>query len=200
MYKVKGGLKTNKNNVDTSDIMSSGDLQDKKILMVIAQKNFRDEEFLEPREIFEDMDMDVTVASNSTDEAEGVLGRKIKPDISIDKAIAADYDAIVIVGGGGSREYLWSNEKLHGLIRDAIEHEKVVAAICVSPVVLAKAGVLADRKATVFKDNACIKELKSCKAVYEDEDVIISDNIVTGRDPKCAEKFGEAVLEALSRT
>lgn len=180
--------------------MSSGDLEDKKILMVVAQRNFRDEEFFEPREIFEDMDIDVTVASNTTDEAEGALGNKIKPDISIDKAIAADYDAIVIAGGGGSREYLWSNEKLHELVQDAIEHDKVVAAICISPVVLAKAGVLEDKRATVFKDAACIKELKSCKAVYEDEEVIISDNIVTGRDPKCAEKFGEAVLEALSKT
>ncbi|TGC09374.1 DJ-1/PfpI family protein [Methanolobus halotolerans] len=179
--------------------MSSADLEDKKILMVVAQRNFRDEEFFEPREIFEDMYIDVTVASNSTEDAEGTLGRKIKPDISIDDAIAANYDAIVIAGGGGSREYLWSNEKLHELVRNAIEHEKVVAAICISPVVLAKAGILKDRRATVFKDAACIKELKNCKAVYEDEDVIISDNVVTGRDPKCAEKFGEAVLEALSR-
>ncbi|MBN2111386.1 MAG: DJ-1/PfpI family protein [Methanosarcinaceae archaeon] len=179
--------------------MSSGNLKDKKILMVVAQRNFRDEEFFEPREIFEDMDIDITVASNSTDEAEGALGRKIKPDISIDDAIAANYDAIVIAGGGGSREYLWSNKKLHKLVQDAVEHDKVVAAICISPVILAKAGILADRKATVFKDNTCIRELKDCKAIYEDAEVIISDNIVTGRDPKAAEKFGEAVLEALSR-
>ncbi len=199
MYKVEAGSKTLNVYLITSDNMSPGELEDKKVLMVIAQKNFRDEEFLEPREIFEDMDMDVTVASNSTKEAEGMLGRKIQPDLSIDDAIVADYDAIVIVGGSGSREYLWSNEKLQELVKDAIEHEKVVAAICVSPVILARAGALEGKKATVFKDDACIKELKKSKAVYENEDVIISDNVVTGRDPKCAEKFGEAVLEALSK-
>jgi protease I len=179
--------------------MTGSDIADKKILMVIAQKDFRDEEFFEPREIFEDAGVDITVASNSMDEAVGTLGRKVRPDISIDNVNIAEFDAVVIAGGGGSREYLWSNKKLHKLVRDAHEHEKVVAAICISPVVLARAGVLEDRRATVFKDSACIKELEKGGASYEDEDVVIMDNVVTAAGPKAAEEFGEAVLEVLEK-
>jgi len=179
--------------------MTGSDIADKKILMVIAQKNFRDEEFFEPREIFEDAGVDITVASNSMDEAVGTLGRKVRPDISIDNVNIAEFDAVVIAGGGGSKEFLWSNKKLHKLVKDAFEHEKVVAAICVSPVVLARAGVLEDRRATVFKDSACIKELEKGGASYEDEDVIVADNVVTACGPKAAEEFGEAVLETLRK-
>ncbi|MDG6244859.1 MAG: DJ-1/PfpI family protein [Methanolobus sp.] len=175
------------------------DLASKKVLMVIAQEDFRDEEFFEPREIFEDAGLSITIASKTTNEATGVLGRAVKPDVSIDNAIIADYDAIVISGGPGSRKFLWSDKKLQKLVTDAFEQEKVVAAICISPVVLARAGVLEGKKATVFKDPESIRELEKGGAVYEDRDVIVADNIVTGRDPKCAEKFGEAVVETMEK-
>lgn len=177
--------------------MTRPDLADKKVLMVIAQKNFRDEEFFEPREIFEDAGVDITVASNSTDEAVGTLGGKVRPDVTIDNVNIADFDAVIIAGGSGSREFLWSNNKLQKLVRDAFEHEKVVAAICISPVVLARAGVLEDKRATVFNDSACIKELEKGGASYEKEDVVVAANVITACGPDAAEEFGEAVLEAL---
>ena len=168
----------------------TGDIADKKILMVVAQKNFRDEEFFEPRDVFEDEGVNITVASNSTEEAEGVLGGSVKPDMSIDDVNIADYDAIVIAGGGGSR---------HKIVREGFEMEKVVAAICISPVVLAKAGILEGKRATVFGDPASIKALKKGGANYEDEEVIVVDNIITGRDPASAVKFGQMVLETLEK-
>ncbi|MEZ5336489.1 MAG: DJ-1/PfpI family protein [Methanolobus sp.] len=175
-------------------------MESKKILMVIAQEGFRDEEFFEPRDVFEDAGLSITIASNTTDEAKGVIGGIVKPDLSISDAIVADYDAIVISGGPGSRNLLWPDRDLQNLVSEAFEQEKVVAAICISPVVLARAGVLEGKKATVFKDPASIKELLDGGADYENEDVIVTGNVVTGRDPLCAEKFGEAVLEALENT
>lgn len=177
--------------------MPGPDLTNKKVLMIIAQEGFRDEEFFEPRDVFEDAGLSITIASNTTDEAKGVLGGTAKPDVSINDVVIAEYDAIVISGGPGARKFLWPDKKLQTLVVDAFDLEKVVAAICVSPVVLARAGILEGKKATVFKDAAAIKELLEGGADYENEEVIITGNIVTGRDPTCAEEFGEAVLEAL---
>lgn len=179
--------------------MSGSNLDSKKVLMVVAQEGFRDEEFFEPRDVFEDAGLTITVASKTTDVATGALGGTVRPDVPIDKVIISEYDAIVISGGGGSRKLLWPDKKLQQLVADAFEHDKIVAAICVSPVVLARAGVLEGKKATVFKDPESIKELKKGKANYEDADVIVTENIITARDPPSAEAFGEAVLEALEK-
>ncbi|MBC7086124.1 MAG: DJ-1/PfpI family protein [Methanomethylovorans sp.] len=177
----------------------SSELEDKKILMVVAQENFRDEEYFEPRDILEDAGVSITVASNSIKEAHGMLGGRIKPDIAIKDAVMAEFDGLVIAGGSGSREYLWSNKDLQRLVKDAFDQDKVVAAICVSPVILARAKILEDRDCTVFKDKECIAEIEKYGGSYIDKDVVVDGNIVTGRDPKAAEKFGHAIVDLLAK-
>lgn len=169
----------------------------KEVLMVIAQENFRDEEFFEPKKVFEDNGIDVTVASSSKETATGMLGGTAKPDINISDANMDDYDAIVISGGSGSKEYLWSNKDLHKLVNKAYKDNKIVSAICVSPVVLAKSGILKGKNVTVFDDPNSITEIKECGACYENKSVVSCENIITGKGPDYAEEFGKAVLNAL---
>ncbi|OPY24881.1 MAG: Intracellular protease 1 [Methanomethylovorans sp. PtaU1.Bin073] len=109
-----------------------------------------------------------------------------------------EFDGLVIAGGGGSREHLWPNKDLQRLVKDAFEQDKLVAAICVSPVVLARAKILEDRDCTVFKDKECIAELEKCGGLYTDKDVVVDGNIITARDPKAAEKFGHAIVDLLA--
>jgi protease I len=168
-----------------------------KILMVIAPENFRDEELLEPKRIFEDSGVTVTIASTSTDVARGMLGATVKPDVAIADVNISEYNGIAIVGGGGSKKYLWDSVELRQLVVDANEQNMVVSAICLSPVVLARAGVLDGRKCTVFQDPESIRELEECGAVYVNQDVIVSDNVITGRDPRSARLFARAVLDAI---
>jgi len=75
----------------------------KKILLVIAQEQFRDEECFVPKQLFESAGVKVTVAAESTKIAKGMLGGTIKPDITISETNIDDYDAIVISGGSGSK-------------------------------------------------------------------------------------------------
>ena len=169
----------------------------KKILMVIAPENFRDEEFFEPEKIFEDNGVVVTIASTSTATAKGMLGATVKPDMVFSDVNMSEYNAIVIVGGAGSKNYLWGNMELQHLVKDAYARNMVVSAICISPVVLARAGVLEGKRCTVFSDPECVNELKEHGAVYVNKDVVVSDNIITGRDPKSAKSFARAVLDAI---
>ena len=64
-------------------------------------------------------------------------------------------------------------------------------------VVLARTGVLDGRKCTVFHDLESITELEKYSVVYLDQDVIVSDNVITGRDPRSARTFARAVLDAI---
>jgi protease I len=105
----------------------------------------------------------------------------------------------VISGGSGSRKYLWDSKSLHELVKEADARKKVVSAICISPVVLARAGVLKGKESTVFKSPDTVHELKEHGAIYLDRNVVVSGRMVTGRDPESAEAFGKAVLEALNK-
>lgn len=61
-------------------------LDGKKVLMVIASNNFRDEEYSEPRKALEDAGVRITVACSSLNTAKGKLGLEVKPDVLISSA------------------------------------------------------------------------------------------------------------------
>jgi len=73
--------------------------------MVIAPENFRDEEYARPREILESAGYAVVVASRSRETARGMLGMRVQPELLLSEARAADYDAVVFVGGSGAQTY-----------------------------------------------------------------------------------------------
>ncbi len=107
-----------------------------QVLMVIASRDFRDEEYARPREILESAGYTVIVASRSRETARGMLGMRVQPDLLLSEACAADYDAVVFVGGSGAQTY-WDDPEAHRLAREAASGGKVVAAICIAPVILA---------------------------------------------------------------
>ncbi len=174
--------------------------EEKKILMVIAQKGFRDEELDVPRRVFAERGFSVAVAAETLDEAAGKLGAKVRPDAELSKTVFADFAAVVVVGGPGSKEYLWNNRILLMGLADASAHGRAVCAICISPVVLAGAGILKGRKATVFPDSEAIEKLRKGGAEYIDRDVIVDGNVVTGRDPQAAEKFAREIVSLLEKS
>ncbi|OIO00347.1 hypothetical protein COY52_03200 [Candidatus Desantisbacteria bacterium CG_4_10_14_0_8_um_filter_48_22] len=169
----------------------------KKILMVIAEKGFRDEELLVPQKEFVKNGLNVIVASTSAGEAVGKISARVKPDAELSRVNFSDYDAIVVVGGPGSSEYLWDNKVLRKGLVEMQAKGKVVTAICISTVVLARAGVLKGKKATVFPDPEGISELKKAGAIYVNQHVITDGKIVTGDGPDAALEFARAVIKLL---
>jgi len=176
------------------DVMQSA--KGKKAVMIIASNNFRDEELLKPREVLEKNGVTVTVASSSLKEATGMLGAKVKPDILFTNINVAEYDTVIFVGGSGADEY-WDNPTAHKIANDANSAKKVIGAICIAPVTLAKAGLLKNKKATTY--SSTVKDIKSAGANYTGADVEKDGNIITASGPAVAQKFGEAIVKALSQ-
>lgn len=170
----------------------------KRVLMVIAPEKFRDEEFFEPKEIFEKEGFDITVASVKKTTAVGALGGKQKTDAALSDLSADGFDGICISGGGGSRTYLWDNKDLHRLINEFNDAGKPVGAICISPVVLAKAGVLKGRKCTVFNDEEGIKIIEeSGSEVNPEKSMVCDGKIVTANGPKASVQFGRKMASLI---
>lgn len=174
-------------------------LSGKQVLMVIAPAQFRDEELMVPKKEFEAAGAIVTVASTRPGEAQGMLGAKVNVSATIYSVNPDNFSGIVVVGGMGSPEHLWTNIQLHDLIRHFNSRKKLVAAICLSGAVLAKAGVLNGKSATVWPDDKAIQELKSGKANYVKEPVVKDNHIITADGPEAACSFAEHCLNELSQ-
>ena len=168
---------------------------EKKVVMIVAQRNFRDEELEEPKAILEKNGIKVTIASSSKDIAIGMLGATIKPNMLISEIKVEEYDAIIFVGGQGA-SYYWNDPTAHKIVKQAIEKGKIVAAICIAPVTLANARILKDKKATVWPSEA--DKLTEKGAIYTGIKVEVDDNIITAVGPEQAEEFGEAIVKALT--
>jgi len=174
--------------------VKGGKLKGKKIVMIIAQRMFEEAEFKYPKEIFDNEGADVTIASSTLSMATGGSLR-VKPDILIDDIKVKDFDAIVFIGGFGVTEY-FENPQAHRIARQALEADKILAAICMAPRILANAGVLKGKKATCFPN---VKEdIKDKGAIVTGEMVERDGNIITGNGPGAATKFGETIASALS--
>jgi len=173
--------------------------KNKKVVIIIAFTDFKDEEYFIPKEILEESGIKVVTASNSKGIARSIAKKETKVDISLDELNVADYDAIVFIGGPGCVENL-DNQTSYQIAKEAIKQDKVLAAICISPIILAKAGVLKGKKATVWSnpaDKSPIEILEQNKAVYEDKDVVVDGRIITACGPEAAEEFGKAIVESL---
>ena len=166
----------------------------KKVIMIIAPENFRDEEYFHTRESLEKGGVDVTVASTSKTAVSSIEKKQVEVDKLLED-LTTEYDGIVFIGGSGAKIY-FENEKALTLARDFNDAGKIVAAICIAPMILAHAGLLENKKVTVWEGSG--NDIKDFGANYTAEDVIIDGNIITGNGPKASYKFGDAVVKALS--
>ncbi len=167
----------------------------KKALFVIASRDFRDEEYFVPREILIGSGFKVRVAGDTKGPAIGADGGEVKIELSLDEVSVNDFDAIIFVGGPGCLRLL-DNDESYRIAREAASKGIMLAAICIAPVILAKAGVLDGKDATVWTgpmDRSAIGILESRGAKYKPEGVVVDGNIVTADGPTSAVAFAGAV-------
>jgi protease I len=170
-------------------------LKGKKIAMVIAQRQFEGTEFKEPKDIFEREGAEIIVACNTLADATsmGFDRLVVKPDILIKDIKVIDYDAIVFIGGFGVGEY-YNDPDAHRIVRQALKQRKILAAICMAPVVLANAGLLESKRATCAQSY----NIQSKGAIATGKDVERDGNIITANGPGAAKQFGGKIVSALS--
>ena len=166
----------------------------KKVLMIIAQKDFRDEEYSDPRSIFEEVGLQVVVASEKKGDCIGKLGLNVIADLDLADVNPADFDAFVFIGGPGSSQFFHDPEALN-LVKEAISANKIIAAICIAPSILANADILQGKRATAWISEK--PNLVSKGAVFTGKSVEQDGNIITADGPESSEEFGYKISQAL---
>lgn len=171
-------------------------LSEKKAVMVIAPENFRDEEYFHTKESLDRAGIEVSTASTQSTAISAIDKEEVETDLLISE-IGEEFDAIVLVGGAGAKT-LFENKELHKVINDYFDDEKIVAAICIAPLILAHAGILKDKDVTVWEGSR--DDLIDFGANYTAKKVEIDENIITANGPQASFEFGEEIAKALQNS
>ena len=166
----------------------------KKILMVIAPKDFRDAEYNEPRKIFDQSGLEVKVASIQSGTSVGAEGTVVKIDLTVSEVKVDEFDAVAFIGGPGMAQIV-DDVSLQILAGQFYHAGKLTTAICVAPAILAKAGILAGKQATAW--SGARGDLEAEGASFTGQAVTVDDKIITADGPGSAQEFGQKIVQAL---
>ena len=175
------------------------ELSNARILM-IATDGFENDELFKPRQALIDAGATVTLASIETDEIQGEKAGekadKIKPDMTLDDVDTADYDALVLPGGVGNPDTMRMEERAIEIVTEFMDDDKIVAAICHAPWLLAEADVIDGRELTSWP--SIRTDLENAGATVVEREVVVDGNLITSRKPDDIPAFNAAIVKALT--
>jgi len=166
-------------------------------ILIMASDGFEEWELFGPREMLMKLGAEVVLAAPTLDPIQATVhddpGKTIRPDFTIDRANADDFDALILPGGVRNPDHLRMNVKAIALIQRFNEQGKPVAAICHGPWLLVEADLLRGRTVTSWP--SIRTDLRNAGATVVDEPVVTDGNIVTSRKPEDVEEFTRAVID-----
>ncbi|AJY74792.1 DJ-1/PfpI family protein [Paenibacillus beijingensis] len=171
----------------------------KKVLFIVPPDRFNDDELFIPKGILENAGIEVTISSLNKGEITGDNKGTAVAEALFSEVPAADYDAVSVIGGSGTPDYLWGNEQLIDYLKQAYEQKVLVTGICAGSVAVAQTGLLSGRPAACYPVDSQINELQARNVEYAgSQHVVAHDDIITGDGPDGAQQFGESLVKALS--
>ena len=106
-----------------------------------------------------------------------------------------NYDGLFLPGGQPGSTHLGNDERVLELVRNYVNQDKWVSAICAAPTVLSKAGVIKGKHLTSYPTsnlNGMFDE-----AIYHEDLVVVDGKLVTSRSMGTALHLGIKLVEVL---
>ena len=173
-------------------------LSDSRVL-IVATDGFEEWELFGPRQILQERGAEVVLASPKRDPIQATVhddpGKTIKPDLTVDEALADDFDALILPGGVRNPDHLRTNLRVIQLIKDFAAQGKPIGAICHGPWLLVEADLLRGRTATSWP--SIRTDLRNAGANVVDEAAVTDGNLVTSRNPEDVQEFTDAVIDLI---
>jgi len=139
--------------------------------------------------------IEVVTAGLTDQPIKGSRGTVLLADMTLDQALARDFDMVVLPGGQPGATNLENDGRILALVKKMAAGERYTAAICAAPKVLAVAGLLDGRRATAFPGSL---EASAFPAVQLETAAVVADGkFITSRGPGTAMDFALTLIEAL---
>ena len=166
------------------------------VLVYLPQQLFNEQEFEPALRRLSLAGIETRLVAADSGVAVSMSQLVVRLDLALRDVNAADYAGLVLIGGSGAALY-WDDSLLQAKCREFAANGKVVAAIGIAPVTLARAGVLKGRKATALRDRTVVDWLRQAGAQFCFKGVVVDRNIITAAPSEQARAFGQAVAAAV---
>lgn len=164
----------------------------KKILLILAD-GFEEVEALGSADFLTRCGFGVTLAGLNGEPVAGAHGIRVLPDMQLSEAKVQDYAAVLLPGGMPGSVNLYNSDLVLETVKMFYQSGRIVAAICAAPMVLGRAGLLCNRRFTIYPgvEDGLNGAQPTGNAVESD------GRIITGRGPGLTFKFAEKVAAEL---
>ncbi|MCI5839551.1 MAG: DJ-1 family glyoxalase III [Peptoniphilaceae bacterium] len=153
--------------------------------VVFLAEGFEEIEALTPVDYLRRAEIEVDTVSITNEKI--VKGSHLIPVVA-DKLIKdinpCNYDLCYIPGGMPAAKTLKENDDVIEFIKEMNDEEKLIASICAGPIVLNRAGVLKNKKATSFPGFE--DQLDNIGEYIDNKSLVKDGNIITSRGPAVA--------------
>jgi protease I len=157
-------------------------------------------ELTAPWQVLKEARADVRLVSLKPGSIQGVInGEKadtFKADLTVDAVSVHDFDALVLPGGVRNTEALRANPPAVQLVREFMEADKPVAAMCHAPRLLVEANAVEGRTLTSHPEIA--EEIRSGGGAWVDKQASVDQKLLTSRRQEDLPAFCGNLVSMLS--
>ena len=166
-----------------------------RVLVPLAE-GFEEMEAVIIIDVLRRADLDTVVAGlNGAGPVLGSRGVTVVAEVALDDVLDTEFDAIVLPGGLGGTECLRAHAPLLAALGAHAAEERLTAAVCAGPLVLASAGLVRGKNLTSHP--GAQDELRAAGALVSADRVVQDGVLLTSQGPGTAMEFALAVVHEL---
>lgn len=160
------------------------------MIYIFLANGFEEVEALATVDVLRRASLNVTMVGVGSDVITGAHGMSVVCD-AVDSEVSPNENlkAVILPGGMPGTLNLEHSETVNAFVDYAVEHDKLICAICAAPSILGHKGLLRGKTAVCFPGFE--SELEG--ATLSDSFVVTDGNIITAKGMGSAVKFGIAI-------
>lgn len=167
----------------------------KRVVMILPDNRFDDRSFFNTRDILITAGFEVDVAAEELDLYRGNRKGMVESNLLFNRIRPNLYDAIILIGGDSTRK-LEKNSYLPGMLINANNNEKIIAAIGKSVRLIAYSAIV--RGKSVTGDSGTHARLIKAGAKFTASRAERDDRIITAENDEASSQFGKLIVEAVN--
>jgi protease I len=169
-----------------------------RTIAALSESGFEETELTSPVQRLKEEGATVHIISSKSGKIQAMKGDhewtiEIDVDKTLSEANADDYNGLLIPGGVLNPDALRKNPQALGFVKAFFNAGKPVAAICHGPQVLISAEVVSGR--TLTSTQTIKIDLVNAGAIWQDEEVVVDQGLVTSRSPDDLPAFNDKIVE-----